>query len=205
MKRLAWFALLAIVAVISAGVECDREFRYEIRNSALVPDIFSSFALASQASAQVENGDPDQALATASQLVERRPIPAENLRILTMAAFRDGKPQLAGKAFVLASSRGWRDVTTQSLAFKAAVAMNDWQSACLRLMAMLNDGAPVELVRASLQTQLHSADGRAALASWLRENPRDSGGLLILAKGMLSPADLRSFTAAIGPELQPEN
>lgn len=112
----------------------------------------------------VRVADPAVALATARELVRRRPIPAEHLSLLAIAEERSGHREQSVLLIQLAARRGWRDSLAQQAMFEIALAAGDADEAAKRLVAIVllqsgDDDAQTRVARL-----LATPAGRAAFA-----------------------------------------
>lgn len=136
-RRLAWWSLLGAVACVATGVELDQQSRRHPERMWLVPEAFRSYAqerLVTQRLASSE--DAANTLAEAKRLVARRPIPAESLSGLGIAAINAGDQRLGMAALQEAASRGWRDATAQLVIADVALSSGDDAIAADRIAAL---------------------------------------------------------------------
>lgn len=117
MIRLVWWTALALVAA-SAWIAYAR--RSEPAEVAL----------------SIENQGKRVALARATALVARRPLPAEHLLLLSAARLRAGDRTGVEQALRLATTRGWRVEAVQLVAARAAIARGDAAAAANRVAAL---------------------------------------------------------------------
>lgn len=136
IARLVWIATLAIVAVIIAGLQLDRQTR---RTSAIaqgVPQLFRSAAQFPIAANALAGPDPVLALSEAEKLVSRRPMPAEHLRVLAQAQFAAGDYNQGTLTIQYAAQRGWRDPLAQESMLRLALSAGDKPEAARRYAAL---------------------------------------------------------------------
>lgn len=186
MIRQAWIGLMALIAVLATGAQLDRQSRRDAAIAPLVPTPFRSFAQERLTIETVRSDDPAKALATARQLVQRRPVPSEHLSLLAIAVERNDDTATSGLLVQKAARRGWRDSIAQQAMFDLALTAGDVTEASRRLAAMWalrEDQLPVlDLTKRLLATP----QGQAAMAETLTTGGRWD----------------RAFLAA-GPELPP--
>ena len=155
--------LLAAVWAGVGGLQLDRASRTVATYSGIVPEVFRSFAQSKIAAEALVNqrGDP---LAEAKLLLQRRPIPAQSLTILSVAAAEQGDDDLAVRALTQAAQRGWREPIAQTAALQGAAQSGDWDSAALRMTALARTNAPVEQAT-YIAVFVAEPEGRRALAN----------------------------------------
>jgi predicted Zn-dependent protease len=134
--RILWFGLLALLAVVATAVQLDRQSARTpiIANS--VPAPVRSFAQAQIAASYLRNGTASEALKEAELLVQRRPVPAENLRLLAQAQIAAGKAEQGFATIQIAAQRGWRDPAAQEAMLRIAIAAGDQEEAARRYTAL---------------------------------------------------------------------
>ena len=134
--RLVWVLSLSLVAVITIGVQFDRESE---RNPALaqtVPGLFRSSAQPVIATSAIASDDAQKGLEEARKLVRRRPIPAEHLRILSQAQLEAGEVARGALTIQYAAQRGWRDGISQEAMLRFALQAGDMAEAARRYTAL---------------------------------------------------------------------
>lgn len=194
MIRYVWIAVMAVLAVLAAGLQLDRQARRQPELAPLVPAPFRSFALERQTISTVRADTPVKALQNARLLVERRPVPSEHLSLLAIAEVRNGNE--AGAALIVqqAARRGWRDSIAQQAMFDIALNAGDMAEASRRvaaLWAMREDQVPVADFTARL---LATPQGRDAMAEMLTTDGRWEKAFL--AAGSELPARAFADTVA---------
>lgn len=137
MARFVWYASLAIVALVTASLQIDRESARNPALAPLVPEAMRSFAQVPIAQRSAQVAGQDQSLRDAKLLVQRRPVPAETLRILAMAQFSAGQSDAGIKTIQIAAQRGWRDPLTQSAMLQIAMSAGDEAEAARRFTALM--------------------------------------------------------------------
>ena len=136
IARLLWFALLAAIAVVTTGVQLDRQARKSPALAQTVPEPFRSSAQLQIAAFAQRGDDPELALAEAERLILRRPLPAEHLRVLAQAQFAAGKLDESTLTIQYAAQRGWRDPLAQEAMLRLALEAGDTTEAARRFAAL---------------------------------------------------------------------
>lgn len=136
MTRVAWWAVIAGLAILVILSQLDRASRHNPAIAVAVPGPFKSFAQQPTALAALVSGDPEVALTEARRLVRRRPLPAEHTYILALAELGAGNSVGYARAFELATTRGWRTVPVQVAAAEAAIGRGDAKAGALRVAAL---------------------------------------------------------------------
>lgn len=137
IARLAWYSALAAVAAVTASVQLDRQSAIVPSMASLTPEPARAFAQAQIAAQTLRAGPPERALVEARTLVERRPIPAEALRLLAQAQLAAGKEEEGFITIQVAAKRGWRDPVAQEAMLRLAVAVGDEAEAARRYTALM--------------------------------------------------------------------
>lgn len=136
-RRIGWYGLLACVAVGAAGLQLDRQSASSPAIAPLVPEPFRSTAQARIVATALSGDDAGAALTEARKLVARRPIPAQNLRLLALAQFKAGEIEQGSLSIQLSARRGWRDVAAQEAMARLALGAGDMPEAARRFTALL--------------------------------------------------------------------
>lgn len=134
--RIIWLALIAVVAAVTAAVQLDRQARVSPELAAVVPEPFRAFAQSRVASNAMLGDDPALALAEAERLVERRPLPAEHIRLLAHAQINAELIDEGVVTIQVAAKRGWRDRLAQESMLRLALAAEDMPEATRRYTAL---------------------------------------------------------------------
>jgi hypothetical protein len=146
--RIIWFATLAAVGLLTAGLQLDKQSEAAPVLAPLVPGPLRNFAQTRIAAEAAENGDPAVAVAEAERLVRRRPIPAEYLSTLAVAQAKAGQAEAAGITIQMAGKRGWRAPVAQEAVLRLALDAGDQAEAARRYAALfLRNTTPDELLR----------------------------------------------------------
>lgn len=152
--RAVWALVVASVAVVTAGVQLDRQSRYVPTLSKLVPETFRGFSQRHiTAQALLEERDA-LALEEARRLVARRPMPAEHLRLLSLAEFNANEAEQGVYSIQLAARRGWRDRTSQLTMFQLALTAGDEAEAARRFAALFVRRSEEEIELRTMANQL---------------------------------------------------
>ncbi|MEP0391098.1 MAG: hypothetical protein ABJ205_12030 [Erythrobacter sp.] len=138
--RVIWFALLIGAAVITIGVQLDREARKTPALALEVPEPFRSGAQPRIVALAIDAGASEMAVSQAQKLVRRRPVPARHLRLLAQAQFTAGDNEASGLAIQYAAQRGWRDPLAQEAMMQIALAASNRSEAARRFAALFLRG-----------------------------------------------------------------
>lgn len=137
--RIVWTAFLILLGAFTAGLQLDRQSESTKALAVAVPPVFRAYAQRIVAVETVRAEDPAAGLAAAQELVRRRPMPAENLTILSVAQARAGNLQAAGLTIQLAGKRGWRELFAQEAVMRLALEAGDTPEAARRYAALFRD------------------------------------------------------------------
>lgn len=179
-------ALLATGGAISFA-QIDRTSREEPSLSLLVPSIFSAEASRTRAYAAVQAGLGEQAMTEARTQLRLRPMPAESLSLMFVAASSHGETEIALAALNAASRRGWREPLSQLASGQSALRRGNHDIAAQRIVALLSTGRLSEQAMALLDELLQTTAGREAFAKRLIEHGLWQNGLLVSAPEALEP------------------
>ena len=157
IARILWFAVLAGVAIVTIGVQLDRQARKSPTIADGVPEVVRSSAQLAVAARALSGDDPQFALAEAEKLVRRRPMPAEHLRLLAQAQFGAGMADESALTIQYAAQRGWRDPLAQEAVLRLALEVGDEPEAARRYAALF--------LRAATEDALLEELGREVLAT----------------------------------------
>lgn len=133
---IVWRAALAGIALVTFGVQMDRQARRTPSIAESVPEALRSAAQLPVAAYALAGNDPDRALAEAERLVRRRPLPAEHLRVLAQAQFAAGQVEESVLSIQYAAQRGWRDPLAQESMLRLALEAGDAPEAARRYAAL---------------------------------------------------------------------
>ncbi len=172
MIRIAWPLLLIAIGALAAMVQLDRQARYSPDLARLVPVYMGGFARYHRAARSLEQGDLENGVREAEQLVANRPIPAENLRLYAQAQLLAGDEEEAARAFQMAARRGWREPMAQEVQLRLAWAAGDAAEAGRRLAALWAISPDKAKLAELAQLVLENPEGRASFAQILADSPR---------------------------------
>lgn len=145
--RAIWYAVLGAIAVVTVGLQLDRQSETTPALADKVPVPLRNHAQKQLALRAIETGGSDEALAEAKRLVERRPVPAEHLSLLALAEAKAGQQQQALMTIQMAAKRGWREPLAQEAVLRLALANGDMPEAARRYAALfLRDETPNRLL-----------------------------------------------------------
>lgn len=165
IARLAWYAALLAIAVVTAAVQLDRQSAVVPGYTPLVPEPARGFAQAQITARILASGQGERAVAQAQRLVERRPIPAETVRLLAQAQIAAGRADEGLTTIQIAAQRGWRDPAAQEAMLRLATAARDDTEAARRYTALLLKASTEDALLEDFGTRLFaSPDGPAAQA-----------------------------------------
>lgn len=131
-----WRVALLAVAGLAIFVQLDRQSERYAPLASNVPDILRGSSQAIVAANAVSGDDAALGLAEARQLVLRRPLPAENLRLLAQAQVAAGLEEEGSLTVQYAAQRGWRDPLAQEAMLRLAIAAGDRGEAARRYTAL---------------------------------------------------------------------
>ena len=136
IARSIWYFAVLAIAVIAVGTQLDRQARRAPEVASYVPDAFRGFSQAPVVARHLGDKDADAASREARKLVARRPMRAENLRLLAQAQALSDQPRLAADSIQQAARRGWRDPIAQDAAMLIAIEAGNNVEAARRLAAL---------------------------------------------------------------------
>lgn len=145
--RILWASLIAVLALITAQLQLDRQSAREPVFARFVADPFRANAQFVVAARALYNQETERALAETRKLVERRPIPAEHLTLLAGAYYQGQQIEPASLAVQFAAQRGWRDPVAQEARLRLALEAGDRAEGARRFVALkLNRGTDQALL-----------------------------------------------------------
>lgn len=163
MLRTLWVVVVLIVAGVTLAAQLDRQARVVPTIATSVPEPFRAFAQARIATAAIRGDDPQVAVTEARRLIERRPVPAEHLRLLAQAQIEAGDAEAGAYTIQIAAQRGWRDPLAQEAVMRFALAAGDEPEAARRYTALfLKNGTEDALLREIGTTLFETPDGPGA-------------------------------------------
>lgn len=167
IARIAWLATLAVLALVFAGLQLDRQSRRTSAIAESVPEMFRSSAQFPIAARALKGPEPAIALAEAERLVRRRPLPAEHLRILAQAQIAAGDYNQGTMTIQYAAQRGWRDPLAQESMLRLALTADDKAEAARRYAALFLRRDTQDSLLLTFGPQIlteRGGDGRTTLA-----------------------------------------
>lgn len=169
LGRVVWIVVLLFVGIAAAGLQMDRQARQDVAFAHEVPRIARAYALLPLANEAYQKKDFQQGLAYARLLVQKRPVPAEQLALLATGLIQTGQTQQGYDILLMSARRGWREGYTQIVMARMALEGAEPSIAAARILALW-------------RTNIFGAEARQ-LTVELLEVP---GGLKALADGMLA-------------------
>lgn len=133
---ITWRLALLAIALVTAGVQLDRQTERTPSFAESVPKPLRSVAQRPIAAYALDSENPEYALAQAERLVRRRPLPAVHLRILAQAQFAAGEVEQSGLTIQYAAQRGWREPLAQETMLRLALEAGDMDEAARRYAAL---------------------------------------------------------------------
>lgn len=188
--RALWLLTLLAVAGVCVGVQLDRQSRKDPQLAAYVPEPFRSSAQRIVAASTIAAGSPEAGLAEARKLVERRPLPAEHLLLLTQAQVAAGEAEAGTITVQYAAQRGWRNPIAQQAMLQIALEVGDKPQAARRYAALfMIRGTEEELLKELGAQVLAEPNGeeRAVLAEIVSGADRWHSTFLQLGARVMPP------------------
>ncbi|WP_340588385.1 hypothetical protein [Erythrobacter alti] len=164
MGRFLWWGLLAAVFVVASFAQLDRSSRFAPHLARFVPPAFSGFAAEQRTRQAIAAQQGERAIAEAEALVTARPLPAENLELLAIAAALSERNEQSIAAIEAASTRGWRAPIIQQAVAQAAIEQGNHDIAAQRISALLSIGEMREAALVLAGQLVATPDGQVALA-----------------------------------------
>jgi len=199
IARLAWWAVLAVVAVVASFAQLDRSSRFEPHLAPFVPPALSGFAAEQRTLQAIAAQQPERALAEAEALVAARPLPAENLELLAVAAAMNERTDQSIAAIEAASTRGWRAPIIQQAVAEAALAQGNHDIAAQRISALFATGSQRDAALDLATRLLATSAGQAALAKRFAAPGHWQENAVQPLAGVVPPQDF-SATLALAAE-----
>lgn len=199
MARITWFGSLAAIALVTAGLQLDRETENTPALAPLVPEPFRNFAQTRIAADAVAGDDASLALAETERLVRRRPMPAEYLSLLAAAQARAGKVEDSDLTIQIAAQRGWREPLAQEAMMRLALAAGDEAEAARRYTALLlRQNPPVATLKELGPAVLGETGGpgQQAMIAIISDTDRWNRQFLRLGRSAIPAAAFADITAA---------
>ncbi|WP_162792485.1 hypothetical protein [Novosphingobium sp. P6W] len=170
--KIAWASAIIIIALIAIGVQIDRQARRDEIFAHFVPPIFRGYALEPLAREAYGAGNYADGIAYSRDLVFRRPLPAENLALLTNGLIKSGRGDAALPVLLLAAQRGWRDRYTQRVMAAAAQQSGASSVAAQRLLALWRQGDRDQKTKELSKVILTTPDGVKVFSEGIIEPDR---------------------------------
>lgn len=177
------------LALCAAALELDREARRRPELAPYVPAPARGFAWPALVERALVADDMPLARSSAISLVAARPVAAENLASLAIAANVAGDARLAATALALGAGRSWREPIAQASAAEAAMAAGDWASALPRVAALWSTGSRGPEVAAALNRIIARPAGRSEAVAWLADKRLERDRYLAWGSEVLDPAN----------------
>ncbi|MEZ5744059.1 MAG: hypothetical protein R3D89_10170 [Sphingomonadaceae bacterium] len=171
MRSLVWWGVLALAAVLCAGLQLDRQARRDGSYAELVPAPFRNFAQVLLANRALASGTAEQALRETRLLLARSPIPAEHVTLFALAAASSGDAARAEPALLASAGRGWREPLAQLFVADAALRAGEPQIAAERALGAFMLGQRNAELTALFERLSGTPAGQEALAQWIARNP----------------------------------
>ncbi len=195
MGRLIWTGALLALAVVVIFAQLDRASRFQPHLTPLVPRAFSGFAAEQRSRDAIAAEAGETAVSEARRLIARRPLPAEHLALLSLAATQDGERALALAAMEASATRGWRVPVAQLASARAALSAERHDLAAQRIAALLSTGSLPDETRALLAELIVSAEGRAAMVERYAADGHWQANSLTVALPSADPRDVALLLA----------
>jgi hypothetical protein len=138
--RIFWFMGLAAAGLLIGALQLDMRARSASAVAPAVPELFRDHAQVQITRKALTGTDAARALVEAERLVQRRPLPAENLTLLAAAQAKAGQVDAAARTIQVAGQRGWRDPVAQEAMMRLALAAGDRPEAARRYAALFLRG-----------------------------------------------------------------
>ncbi len=193
--RLFWFATIAALAVVTVFAQLDRKARFAPALAPIVPAAFSGFAAEQRTRIALVVQDGATAEAEARALVEKRPIAAEHLAKLSLAAAMNDHGDTSVAALEAASVRGWREPIAQYASARAALEEGAHDIAAQRVSALLATGKMNEPALDVAARLITTPEGQEAFARRLAAFGRWQANALSPLSQKADPADLAATLA----------
>jgi hypothetical protein len=127
---------LAMIAALTAALQFDMQSRRSPQLAAVVPAPLRGHAQTQIVRSALVGQDAALAVREAERLVQRRPLPAENLILLAKGQAKAGQIEAAAQTIQIAGQRGWREPVAQEAVLRLALAAGDKPEAARRYAAL---------------------------------------------------------------------
>lgn len=195
MLRWTAYAILAGLAAVAVLVQLDQQSRSDAVFAPAVPEPVSANASRVNSRALLLAGDAEGALSQARTHLHLRPLPAESLTTLALAAAANEDEATLIAALEAASTRGWREPVAQMASGQSALETGEYDIAAQRIIALLSTNELREQAYFLLGQLIESPEGREAFAGRLGTFGRWQAGLL--RPGALESLDLQNWAQTI--------
>ena len=166
--RVIWWAMLIAVGVLATALQFDMQSRRSPQLASVVPAPLRSHAQVHVVRGALAGQDAALAVREAERLVQRRPLPAENLVLLATGQAKAGQMDAAARTIQVAGQRGWREPQAQEAVLRFALAAGDKPEAARRYAALFLQRQTPDILLESL--------GQAVL-----DEPRGAGQQTMVA------------------------
>lgn len=194
--RILWYGLAAVIAMVAYSVEIDRQSQNDPDLARMVPGPFRATAQQQIVAELIKGtsapgtGDPELALAEARRLVRRRPIPGENLFLLSLATYQSGDQEDGLRVMGLSGERGWRTPLIQQAMIEFALSNNMVDVAAARLLAIWSIAETeedVNTLKLAAPKVLAAQGGPEALGKFLAASRFAQASVLREARSIATP------------------
>ncbi len=177
------------IAILATLAQLDQQSRAAPLYGAFVPDAMSGNAARERSKIALQLGDDETALAEARTGVSLRPLPAESLSVLALAALAAEDADTARDALGAASQRGWREPISQLASGQSAFDQGEYVITSQRINALLATGALTDPALALLADLVAVPGGREAFARQMVGAERLRGNVITSAYDAVDPLD----------------
>lgn len=194
LRRIGVWSVLMGIFAGTFFLQLDRQTRLTPQLGPMVPDAFASQALSTIVDAALVQ-EREDAYSMATNLLARRPIPAESLAAFSLAAAAEDDLERANSAMSLAAGRSWRVALVNGLALQGAYAAQDYLSATLRLAALSQTEVSDDAIATGLALLSQDEDGRKAIIDYASENPKFAANIIRVLPSAVNSADSASIVS----------
>lgn len=187
--RVIFTLALSALAVLVSLAQVDQQARISPSAAMMVPDFFSGNSARERSKFALQVGQPQIALEEARVQIGLRPIPAESLTVLALAALANEDAEQAELALGAASRRGWREPISQLASGQSALQQGMYDIAAKRIVALLSSGNLQEPSYMLLAQLLEEPSGRTAFAERLAVFGRWQDNALLPASRRVDPGN----------------
>lgn len=191
--RVIWWIALAALGLVAGAAQLDREARFSPLYSLKVPQAFRGFSQFHIARLAIAGDNSQVARDEARRLIRVRPMPAEHLSVLAMAASANDDIDTTLRALEAAATRGWRDPISQKAVIEAAITDGNYEQAAQRLVAMWSLGLIDEPLRSNTSRMFETAEGRIAFSQAMPVSKRWRRNFEARNKSTIAPERLQAM------------